>query len=235
MIPTISASIRVSGNEGITELCAQLEQSGLKPRFIKRDQRVIFPLNRLKRFPGNIPAFPVPPQVEEATLLLNAREQGGLGENGGTGSIISDLEGRPLRPYAVTTNKEMPNGIHAHFAVKDSLIIIDASNAKATISINQFSIDHEFPVAWVYSFCMLPEWNLVKEWKCEACKKNISHEMRRRRNGFRCPKCRGALLPLDIILPRSLQKFGEACLAAMQKAGCKNCRHVHFAELTKGA
>ncbi|MDP2736717.1 MAG: hypothetical protein Q8O59_02965 [bacterium] len=233
MVPTITAKMPINPGEDVAELIAKLQTAGYQPRLSRSQTKLHVPLLPMSR-PD---VFRIPEQAENASLLLEAKEFGGRNGNSGYGVVICDSQDRPLNPFQVTTKSNTVEG-HAQFASPDSIVVVQARYSNAKLDIIGFDVTPDYPVAWLDRFSILDQNKILNldavRWHCTGCAKIFRGQMPQ--NQHQTPKgamCEGEIYRV-LQLPSVISQFEDAIKAAIAKASCQKCNHVHY-KLKPGA
>ncbi|GEM_PF-6865308 len=225
MVPTITARIPVNPGEEAAALMAILDKSGYQPRLSLSGNKLHVPLLPMSR-PG---AFRIPEQAEGVPLFLEAWELGGRKGDSGHGVVVCDNQGRPLKPFHVTTKSGPDGAHHAKFAAEGSIVIVQARFSNAKLDITGFDVTADYPIAWLDRFSIKDQNNArdIVQWRCAGCPKTFREQ---RPQEHRTPKgaaCEGEIYYI-LQLPMVISQFEDAIQAAIAKASCPNCRHIHY-------
>jgi len=88
--------------------------------------------------------FILPENALHAVLMIEATEHGGAGaDSNGSGTIVTNYFGEPLRPFCRLSHVDIPNGTHAYFLVADALVTVEGFPESNNIRITGHSIVKE--------------------------------------------------------------------------------------------
>lgn len=82
--------------------------------------------------------YQIPSELKskKVTLLIDTCEKGGYNPNTNTkqAQIVTGISSKSIRPYFIRRKNIKPNGVHCHFAVPESVILINADDEIVTIT-----------------------------------------------------------------------------------------------------
>jgi hypothetical protein len=183
-----------------------LNDQGFKTKRVNGGVIVELP-KKEKNIPARIP--------DDSSFLIFCTEKGD-GDKG-ISQIVCGLSGKPLRPYYIP--RTIFEEDHAFFSIPEALITVHGEKKNAYVTINEHRLSVQNGTAKVVSKVLWKGYGNTVLWKCE-CGKVL-------RDPEKHPGCR-IIKKYKLSLPKWLDRFQNAAIAAREKALSENCREPHY-------
>jgi hypothetical protein len=203
------------------ELAARLDGEGVIVGLMEYDMLVYPP------WKGNV--FLLPDGVEGDVMLV-ATESGTGHSKNGKARVICKINGEPMKVFrSFTRTQQGFEGLATQFMAMRGLVSVDSTRRSCSVSVtrhlieingNTISIKHE-PVA-----VKLP---VKVHWQCLMCG-DIEGDFPKHHLPGTKKICLAGMKIKDLLLPPNLEIYREAIMAALLKANCYHCTHVHFSK-----
>ena len=97
---------------------------------------------------GDIPGiYEIPPEITDATLLIEAAESGGKKTDSDSATVVCGTDGDALRPYSKPDTKHSIHLAQAYFAVPSAVVTITGYGTDACVIIKKHQIVRDDNVA----------------------------------------------------------------------------------------